>query len=479
MNSPEHRKLPSVDRVLQALAPGGLGLPRSIVVAIIRRELDRVRETPDLDVPALAVLLARVREGIERLRHQRIQPVVNGTGVVIHTNLGRAPLGIPAAEALRAVALNYSNLEYDLVEGTRGSRGGYVEQNLARLCSAEAATVVNNCAAALVLILRHVTQRADRREVVISRGELIQIGGGFRIPDILEATGARLREVGTTNHTTVADYSAAVGDATALILRVHRSNFFLGGFTSSPAAQELTALGKRAGVPVVEDLGSGALLPTERLPEKAEGTVVRHERTPQEALRDGVDLVCFSGDKLLGGPQAGIVVGRSNLVEALKKQPFFRALRCDKLVLAALQATVDLYLEGSLDAVPVLRLLRTGREELRARAEKIRSALAGYPVGISVGEGKAEVGGGTLPGAEIASVTLHLTPRDYPAAELAARLRTADPPVVGYVAKGRCQIDLRTVFPDQDALVIRALRAALTKSPGETAGAPEKPPAST
>ena len=406
-------------------------------------------------------LLAGLRAALDALRRSRIQPVVNGTGIVVHTNLGRAPLGPAVVEAIRGVAANYNNLEYDLVQGQRGSRGQYLENNLALLCAAEAATVVNNCAAALVLMLRHfITKAADRREVVISRGELIQIGGGFRIPEILEASGAELREVGTTNHTALSDYEKALGSRTALILKVHQSNFYVGGFASSPAARDLAVLAKRSGTPFVEDLGSGALMPAERLSDANAGATIDHERTPAEALQDGVDLVCFSGDKLLGGAQAGIIAGRDDYVRALKKEPFFRALRCDKLILTALQATTDLYLRGALDEVPVLRLLRTGEAELRARAEKLKAALQTLPVQVSIGRGKGEVGGGTLPRAEIVSVLLELVPDDCSVADLAVRLRAAEPPVIGYIAGGRYRIDLRTVFPHQDCDLIRALTQA-------------------
>ncbi|MBV8900149.1 MAG: L-seryl-tRNA(Sec) selenium transferase [Verrucomicrobia bacterium] len=463
MNSPELRKIPSVDRVLRALGSGFGSLPRPLVVAVVRRELAGLRETPGAGVPAFEALISNLRDRLEALRRSRIQPVINGTGIVVHTNLGRAPLGPAVVEAVRAVALNYNNLEYDLAAGERGSRARYLEYNLALLCSAEAATVVNNCAAALVLMLRHfITRAPDRREVVISRGELIQIGGGFRIPEILEASGAELNEVGTTNHTALADYEKALGARTALILKVHQSNFYVGGFTSSPSARELAALARRDGVPFVEDLGSGALLPTEQLSEASPGTTVDHERTPAEALQDGVDLVCFSGDKLLGGPQAGIIAGRRDHVQALKQEPFFRALRCDKLILTALQATTDLYLRDALDEVPVLRLLRAGESELRARAEKVREALQALPVQVAINRGKAEVGGGTLPRAEIASVLLELVPQGCSVADLAVRLRAAEPPVIGYIAGGRYKIDLRTVFPHQDHDLIRALTQVTT-----------------
>jgi len=479
LNSPELRKIPSVDRVLRALGADIAPLPRPVAVAVVRRELAGLRETPGTEVPAMDELLSGLRAKLETLRRSRIQPVINGTGIVVHTNLGRAPLGPAVADAVRAVALNYNNLEYDLIKGERGSRGQYLEHNLAVLCSAQAATVVNNCAAALVLMLRHfITRAADRREIVISRGELVQIGGGFRIPEILEASGAELREVGTTNHTALADYEQALGNGTALILKVHQSNFYVGGFTSAPPARAVADLARRSGVPFVEDLGSGALLATERLSETNPGSAIGHERTPAEALHDGIDLVCFSGDKLFGGPQAGIIAGRLDQIRALKKEPFFRALRCDKLILTALQTTVDLYLDGALAEVPVLRLLRAGEAELRARAEKLKETLQALPIRISINHGKTEVGGGTLPRAEIASVMLELIPQGCSLAELAARLRAAEPPVIGYIAEDRYKIDLRTVFPHQDRDLIRALQAVAAEFSGNAGnlGCPvEKP----
>ncbi len=293
MSSAPQRAIPSVEKTVQAL--GDCGLPRPLVVAVVRRELAAIRK--EGRVPDAEAITHTLRARLADLRLTRIQPVINGTGVIIHTNLGRAPLAPAASDALSAISRGYSNLEFDLASGTRGQRGSYIEQLLALLCHAEAATAVNNCAAALVLILRHFTKR--KPEVVISRGELIQIGGGFRIPEILEASGARLREIGTTNRTTIEDYAGALSDATGLILKVHRSNFFMGGFVESASMEELAKLARTKRVPLVEDLGSGALVPTDP-----------PEPTPAQSLQRGVDLVCFSGDKLLGGPQAGIIAGK-------------------------------------------------------------------------------------------------------------------------------------------------------------------------
>jgi L-seryl-tRNA(Ser) seleniumtransferase len=428
-------------------------------VDAVRRHLQRLRSQKT--IPAADAIVADIRSALERLRASRITPVINATGVLVHTNLGRAPLGADAMNALTHIGANYSTLEYSLTEGTRGSRGAYLEHALRILCGAEAATVVNNNAAALVLVLeyfcrsgssRTLRRESDASEVVISRGELLQIGGGFRIPEILEARGARLREVGTTNQTTVNDYAKAINRNTALILKVHRSNFFMDGFVDSPSTEDLASLARRKKVPFVEDLGSGAIARTETV----EG--IEHEPTPAEVVERGVDLVCFSGDKLFGGPQAGIIVGRKRMIEAMKREPIFRAMRCDKLILSALESTVDAYLRG--DArIPVLEMMRVATDELRSRAERIVAALDGRRLGLRVGEGRAQIGGGTLPRSALPSVMLEVTHPTRGAQALAALLRSQPEPVIGYVGRGNLRLDLRTVFPHQDAAVIRALLA--------------------
>jgi L-seryl-tRNA(Ser) seleniumtransferase len=371
--------------------------------------------------------------------------------------------------ALNEIGPAYSNLEYDLVKGERGGRGVYVETALALLCEAEAATVVNNCAAALLLIVQHFARKAGRArpqparrgegapEVVISRGELVQIGGGFRISEILEASGAKLREVGATNKTTLEDYANAVGPETAMILKVHRSNFFMSGFVESPSSNEIRTLAQKNRIPFVEDLGSGAMIATESL------GIAEHEPTPGDVLKAGADVVCFSGDKLFGGPQAGIIAGKKRFVTALKREPLFRALRCDKLCLAALQATVDLYLDREIGEIPALALLQTSENALRARAAAIASRLADLPMKIAIGRGKAKTGGGTLPKSNVPSVTIDFLPKDSSLAEFAASLRASNPPVIGYIADNRFKLDLRTIFPQQDDIVISAARAACTK----------------
>src|SRR2546421_3106902 len=442
------RKIPSVDKVVCEI--GNCDLPRRVIVDVVRHELGLLRA--EKKVPNFSGVMSRVRTAVDALQLAKIQPIVNGTGIVIHTNFGRAPLDATVIESLSAVAANYNNLEYDLTSGERGHRATYLEHNLAVLCGAEAATVVNNCAAALILILRHFT--AKKKEVVISRGELIQIGGGFRIPDILEASGAKLREVGTTNKTGLRDYARALGPETALILKVHRSNFFMAGFVESSSTEALAKLACTKRIPFVEDLGSGAIVATERLGE------IEHEPTPNETLRSGADLVCFSGDKLFGGPQAGIIAGKRRHVAALKSEPFFRALRCDKLILTALQATVDLYLAGKSSELPAHAMLEIPTDELRVRAEALLSQIRDLPLRGAIGKGKAQVGGGSLPRAVIPSVTLDLLPEKISLDDFAARLRRGSLPVVGYIAGGKFKLDLRTIFPQQDAQLLSALRFA-------------------
>jgi L-seryl-tRNA(Ser) seleniumtransferase len=451
------RAIPSVDKILQAL--GDTGLPGPVVVHAVRRHLQRLRSQKT--IPGTDAIIGNIGSSLERLRASRITPVINATGVLVHTNLGRAPLAEESIRALTSVAANYSTLEYSLTDGTRGGRAPYLEHALAILCGADAATVVNNNAAALVLILEHFCRPGSSRtlrggsessEVIISRGELLQIGGGFRIPDILEARGARLREVGTTNHTTANDYARAITRNTALILKVHRSNFFMDGFVDSPSAEDLAALARRKRVPFVEDLGSGAVVQTQMV----EG--VEHEPTPAEVVKRGVDLVCFSGDKLFGGPQAGIIAGRKRMIDALKREPLFRALRCDKLSLSTLECTVDAYLRG--DArIPVLEMMRASGEGLRGRAERIAAALHGKQLSVRVGAGRAQIGGGTLPRSALPSVTIEVSHPTVGAQTIAARLRQQPEPVVAYVGRGVVKLDLRTVFPHQDASVVKALMA--------------------
>lgn len=449
------RAIPSVDALLKEL--DNTTLPRAALVALVRRELASIRAARDPFTRQQIV--DRISASVQALCRARIEPVINGTGVLIHTNLGRSPLGAEVVKTIEAVASNYNNLEYDLTGGQRGGRAGYLEHNLAVLCGSEAATVINNGAAALVLILRHFVTPA-RPKVIISRGELIQIGGGFRIPEILEAAGAELCEVGTTNKTTLSDYSRAISKQSAMILKVHRSNFFMSGFVDSPATEEIAALAKKKRIPFVEDLGGGATMATESL------AGLDHEPTPSETLRRGVDLVCFSGDKMLGGPQAGIIAGKRKMIDQLKRNPLFRALRCDKLILAGLQTTVDLQLamqsdpaRGSDSGLPIVEMLKTPTAALRLRAEAIVAAIADLPLSATIGSGQSRMGGGALPRSSLESVTIDLKPIT-PLDTFAARLRAGTPPVIGYVSGNRFKLDLRTVFPRQDAELIAALRRA-------------------
>jgi L-seryl-tRNA(Ser) seleniumtransferase len=453
IKSRARRQIPAVARILDSL--GHCDLPRPVVVDLVRRKLSEIRA--ERSVPEFESIMVLVRRSLDELRASKLQPIINGTGIIIHTNFGRAPLPPDVTRALGEIGSGYSNLEYDLVTGERDRRGSYVESALRLLCEAEAATVVNNCAAALVLIVRHFTR--TKTDIVISRGELVQIGGGFRIGEIIEATGAELREVGATNKTTLNDYAEAIGPNTGLILKVHRSNFFMSGFVESPSSEQICALAHRKRVPFVEDLGSGAIVATEQF-----GTG-DHEPMPAEVLKSGVDLVCFSGDKLFGGPQAGIIAGKKRSIAALKREPLFRALRCDKLSLAALQATVDLYLDQKTAEIPTLALLRISEDELRARAAAICDQVSKRCSGLQIASGRstAKTGGGTLPKSNLPSVTIDIVPKNSSLADFAATLRAWNPPVIGYIAGGRFKLDLRTIFPDQDALVVEAIRTVCSE----------------
>jgi len=418
----ELRDLPSVDELVRddRLA----GEPPALAVEAARAALARAREEiraghdpGDLGERALRELSSARAPSLRR--------ALNATGVIVHTNLGRAPLPEAALERALEIGRGYSNLEYDLSAGVRGSRQDHVAGILRRLTGAQGALVVNNNAAAVMLALAAL---AEGREVLVSRGELIEIGDGFRIPDVLARSGARLREVGTTNRTRAADYERAIGPETAVLLRVHQSNFRVVGFTEHPTVADVAAVARRHDLPLVDDLGSGVLLHLE------------DEPSARESLAAGADLVCFSGDKLLGGPQAGIVVGRADLVEKLRRHPLQRALRADKLTLAALEGTLGLYLDPERAAreVPVLRMLHEPAETVRARAEKLAGAVGG-----EVEETVARVGGGALPLTELASFACAVEE------ELAVPLRAADPAVVGVIRDGRLLLDCRTLTDEE------------------------------
>ena len=431
------RAIPGVDTILEAVTD--CPLPRPLVVAVIRGEFQSLRKAGS--IPGHDEIVGAIRQRLDDLALSRLQPVINGTGVVVHTNLGRSPIN-------PLVPGGFVNLEMDLATGRRGVRAGYLERCLAELCGAEAAMVVNNCAAALVLNLRYFT--AQKTEVIVSRGELVQIGGGFRLPDILESSGAKLREIGATNHTTIDDYAKAIGPQTGLLLKVHRSNFFMEGFVGAPERRELAALAQKKRVPFVEDLGSGVLLPTA---DWAEG---HHEPMPSEVLKEGADIVCFSGDKLMGGPQSGIIAGK-----ALKKHPFFRALRCDKLVLSALQSTAEHYLHNQSGRLPLQMMLRADLVSIQRRTRKVAKALNGIPAKICVTPGHSQVGGGALPQVPLPTVTLDIVPNDIRLNDFAARLRRATPPVIGVISGRRFRLDLRTILPDQEKPLMYSIRQAL------------------
>ena len=453
------RSLPSVDQLLRRLAdrPELSALPRGRLTALVRELLaaERRRVLDGRGAPAGAdALAARAIERAQRAGVFSLRPVINATGVVLHTNLGRALMSPLALERLTAVGAAYANLELDLATKERGSRYSHVEGLLARLTGAEDALVVNNNAAAVLLALETL---AHGREVVVSRGELIEIGGEFRIPDIMLRSGAVLREVGTTNRTHLRDYAEAITPNTGLLLKVHTSNYRVVGFTADVPSRELVELGRACGVPVMEDLGSGSLV-------DLRAHAFPHEPTVPETVAAGVDLVSFSGDKLLGGPQAGIVVGKQAIVARLKKNPWNRALRIDKFTIAALEATLYAYEAGTaLETIPTLRLLTEPLTRVRSRARTVLRRLAPATrarLKARVVDDRAQVGGGALPTVELPTAAVALGDGAAEAMRLDERLRAGDPPVVGRVVDDRLLLDCRTVLSHQVATLARALSAA-------------------
>ncbi|HVE91891.1 MAG TPA: L-seryl-tRNA(Sec) selenium transferase [Actinomycetota bacterium] len=438
------RSLPQVEKTVRQLGDFG-GVPRPMVVEAARGVTDSLRRRAKSGggVPDEAEVLDAVRMRVEQLRESLLRPVVNATGVILHTNLGRAPMSADAARAAAEVAARYCTLEYEVPTGRRGDRHSHVEPMLATLMGAEAALVVNNCAAAVLLVC---SALAAGREVVISRGELIEIGGGFRIPEVLAQSGAVLREVGTTNRTRTGDYAKAAGERTAMILSVHPSNYKVVGFTESPPLADLATVARKARVPLVYDAGSGLV----------SGELASEPVVP-EVLKSGADLVCFSGDKLLGGPQAGIVCGRRKLVAQLRKHPLLRALRADKMQIAALAATVAHYLRGETDEVPVRRMLSRDYDSLLKRSRRLAARVVKSGLGAEVVEGESVAGGGSLPGHGIASPVVRVSLSGTPAATLASHLRAGEPPVIARVEGGSLVLDLRTVLDDEDDVVARAV----------------------
>jgi L-seryl-tRNA(Ser) seleniumtransferase len=452
------RKLPSVDQLLRRLEgdPAAAGFTRRRLTGAVRECLAAERrlllESPSPSaVPDAESLARRIAADLNREGAFSLTPVINATGVVLHTNLGRAILSSLAMERLSAVAGRYSNLELDLASKERGSRYTHVAGLIARLTGAEASLVVNNNAAAVLLALESL---ARGKEVVVSRGELIEIGGEFRIPDIMRRSGAVLREVGTTNRTHFKDYAGAIGPDTALLLKVHTSNYRVVGFTSQVPARELVELGRERGIPVMEDLGSGCLVDL-----RPYG--FPHEPTVQETVAQGVDLVTFSGDKLLGGPQAGIVVGRGDLVERLKKNPLNRALRIDKLTLAGLEGTLYAYEAGTaLETIPALRMLTEPVRLVRRRARRLLGLIpseAREAIGASIVEEMAQVGGGALPTVELPTAAVALGSAGRSAESLDRALRSGSPPVIGRIADDRLLLDCRTILPSEIPILASAV----------------------
>jgi len=458
------RQIPSVDELLAQprLAALSKRVDRNLVVEIARAVLAdlRGRIAGDSNWNAVNLDRASVEEMIsvlvERILSRSLQPVINATGVILHTNLGRAPLPETVVDEFRRTATQYSNLEYDLEAGARGKRDVHTAELLTRLTGAEAGIVVNNCAAAVLVTLAALARGG---EVIVSRGELIEIGDGFRIPEIMEQSGAILREVGTTNRTRLADYENAINEKTRLLLRVHPSNFKVTGFTDKPSLEELVALSQRSGLPLVEDLGSGCLV------DLSEFGV--SEPTVRQSIEAGVSVVMFSGDKLLGGPQAGIIAGEKEIIARVRRFPLFRALRVDKLTIAALEATLGAYLRAAWDEIPTIRMIRATSQELKRRAEnfirELRPELPLDEVEIEIADGSSLAGGGSTPSQTLPTKIIRIASVRYSATKLEQRLRRAPSgvSVIARVEDDRLILDLRTVFTEQEPLLVKTLAAAL------------------
>ncbi len=464
------RNLPSVNEVLASAPAQALAQDHAheVIVATVRLELDalrqRLRGGGALDAQTSAADVAqRVAERLQRELRPRLRPVINATGIVLHTNLGRAPMAEEAAKAAFEAARGYLNLELDLETGKRSSRQLAIRDWLCRLTGAESATAVNNNAAATVIALRALCQG---QEVVISRGQLIEIGGSFRIPEIMAVSGAILREVGTTNITRLADFEKAIGPNTAALMQVHTSNYCIKGFTQAVPLPELVELGRKHGLKVIDDIGSGALLDFGRFG-------FTGEPVARDSIAAGADLVLFSGDKLLGGPQAGILAGRKEWIHRIDKDPLMRACRLDKMTLAALEATLRLYLnqERALQEVPGLRMLGLTLEDLQQRAETLAAQLRNIEAlaQVQVCPDVAYVGGGSLPEQALPTWVVAVTARQLGDAELARRLRTGEPAVLGRLRDGQLVLDVRTICPHQEAALVEACRHACAPRPGDAA----------
>ncbi len=458
------RTLPAIDKLLAtgSLSRLASSYPHALLVDAAQRTVDDLRrqlldeqaQLPDLELNAVA---EQVSVRLAQMAKPSLRRVINVTGTLLHTNLGRAPLCSEALQAITAVAQGYSNLEYDLDAGQRGKRFTHVEELVCRLTGGEAATVVNNNAGAVMLCLAAL---AGGRRALVSRGELIEIGGSFRIPDIMATSGVELVEVGTTNKTHLKDYANAIDASTALILKVHTSNYRILGFTEAVTGEELAQLAHQSNVPVLEDLGSGLLidLTAYGLPK---------EPTVKEALKTGIDLVTFSGDKLLGGPQAGIIVGKREVIDKVRKHPMARALRIDKLTLAALEATLKLYLDPqqALSKIPTLRMLSLPKASLKQRCETLLTDMRKVldnEADLDLLEANATVGGGALPLAELPGWVISLAPKHISLNEMTARLRRCDPPVIGRIQDDRFLIDPRTLHNDDEEFLLQALQQSTT-----------------
>jgi len=463
------QKLPSTDEVLRRPEMQALTQREghAAVAESIRAVLARLRQEiawGEFDEKALTLAVGGLSAAVERELRQSLSysllPLINATGVILHTNLGRAPLAAAALERVQATAGAYSNLEFDLATGERGKRDVHVDRLFRKLLADESVDghsvdgvstiVVNNNAAAVLLALNSL---AEGGEVIVSRGELVEIGGSFRIPDVMSKSNATLREVGTTNRTRIDDYERAINERTRLLLRVHRSNFEISGFTEQPGLEELVALALRRNLPLMEDLGSGALFDLRSVGINGEPGVI-------DSLRLGVDIVTYSGDKLLGGPQAGLISGRADLVARMRSNSLFRALRVDKLTYAALEATLLAYVKRDHDAVPVLRMMRVSKDEIGRRAEEIVPAIGpdqGKHLKLELVDGESVIGGGAAPSAVLPTRLIALTHGELSADELCARLRANVPGIIARVEEGRVLLDLRTVFPEQDANLTAAL----------------------
>jgi len=455
-----YRLLPSVDELLrlQDIVEIAAREGQAITTEAVRSVLEQARKNiasgktdPKQLLPS--TLSRKVNEELERSLAYSLRPVINATGVVLHTNLGRAPLSANAFAHMQAIASGYSNLEFDLATGERGKRDVHAallfNRLLAPFAPYESKTiVVNNCAAAVLLGLNAL---AEGGEVIVSRGELVEIGGSFRVPDVMAKSGAILREVGTTNRTRLSDYENAITEKTRLILRVHRSNFAMVGFTEQPALADLVALGKKSNIPVMEDLGNGAIMDLNEVG-------VHEESGIAASLRAGADVITYSGDKLFGGPQAGMITGRAELIARLRSNPLFRALRVDKLYYAALEATLMDYLRGDLDSIPTLRMIRLSTDHIKIRVEKLKSQLVTTGnLTAEIAAGESVIGGGTTPNATLPTFLLALTHRSFSAESLQTRLRENDIPIIARVDSRRVLLDLRTVFPEQDDTVAQAI----------------------